>query len=100
MTESDSSIGEVSLHPTWMALGHRVAVAGGASTALLSLLRDVPLLAACKRGVIAWLATIVLVRTVAWLLAHTQLPPAIAAGTAGSDDDVAGGPEPAPADNN
>ncbi|MCP3914782.1 MAG: hypothetical protein GY711_04380 [bacterium] len=76
MEPSDLSIDEVSLHPTWMALGHRVAVAAGASAALISLLGDVPLLVASRRGLFAWLATFALARCFAWLLARTVVPPA------------------------
>lgn len=74
MEASDSSTGAPALHPTWTALGHRLAVTVGAATALIGLLRHVPLRFACLRGALAWLAVIALFRVGRALLERAPLP--------------------------
>ena len=75
MDPSDSTLGAPALHPTWTALGHRLAVTVGAGTALFGLLRHVPLRFACLRGALAWLAVIALFRVGRALLDWAPLPP-------------------------
>lgn len=53
----------MSLAPAWLVLGRRIAVAAGASTALVSLLVHNTLLTASLRGAIALIAVLVIVRT-------------------------------------
>jgi hypothetical protein len=67
MTDKD-----ITAHPlsaAWLALGRRLAVAGGASAALLSLFFDAPVWVASLRGGLTWLALRAIVR----LTAHAQL---------------------------
>ncbi|MFT5048625.1 MAG: hypothetical protein ACI8QZ_000012 [Chlamydiales bacterium] len=60
------------LSDAWVALTHRVAAIVGASTALISLLWDVPVSQASARGALAWLAVGLISRATAWLLAQTS----------------------------
>ncbi len=62
----------ITAHPlaaAWLALGRRLAVAGGALAALLSLFFDTPVWVASLRGALAWLAITAVVR----LCAHLQV---------------------------
>ncbi|MCY3001663.1 MAG: hypothetical protein NTV21_07655 [Planctomycetota bacterium] len=62
----------ITAHPlaaAWLAFGRRIAAAGGALAALISLFFDTPVWVASLRGALAWLALRVLVR----LLAHLQV---------------------------
>ena len=62
---------ELPLDRYWTAFGRLVAVFSGALVALLGQLADVPLLAACARGFVAFLAIRVLVRLGAGAIAWT-----------------------------
>jgi hypothetical protein len=62
----------ITAHPlaaAWLAFGRRLAVAGAALAALLSLFTDTPVWVASLRGALAWLAITAVVR----LCAHLQL---------------------------
>jgi hypothetical protein len=62
----------ITAHPltaAWLALGRRVAVAGGAFAALLSLYFDAPVWVATLRGAVAWLV----LRGIVRVTAHAQL---------------------------
>ena len=62
----------ITAHPlaaAWLALGRRLAVAGGALAALFSLFFDTPVWVASLRGALAWLAITAVVR----LCAHLQV---------------------------
>lgn len=62
----------ITAHPlavAWLAFGRRIAAAGGALAALVSLFFDTPVWVASLRGALAWLALRVLVS----LLAHVQV---------------------------
>jgi hypothetical protein len=62
----------ITAHPlaaAWLAVGRRLAVAGGALAALLSLFFDTPVWVASLRGALAWVAILALVR----LCAHLQV---------------------------
>jgi hypothetical protein len=54
-----------------LALGHRAAATVGASTALISLLFNASLTAACLRGASAWFAIEIIARLGDKLLART-----------------------------
>lgn len=54
----DSSLGPRPLVLAWRASGLRLAVAAGASVALLSLFGDTPVRIASLRGAIAWAAVL------------------------------------------
>ena len=62
MKPTDSSVGDVRLRPAWSALGHRIAAVVGAGTALLGLLRHVPVPIATFRGATGWFAVLLLFR--------------------------------------
>lgn len=66
---TDTPITEHPLSAAWLAIGRRLAVAGGSLAALISLFFDAPVWVASLRGALAWLAVRVLVR----LCAHAQL---------------------------
>lgn len=74
MEASDSSPGTPAFHPTWTALGHRLAVFVGAGTALFALLRDVSVRFASLRGALAWLAVAALFRAGRALLERATPP--------------------------
>jgi hypothetical protein len=62
----------ITAHPltaAWLAFGRRVAVAGGAFAALLSLCFDAPVWIATLRGAVAWLV----LRGIVRVTAHAQL---------------------------
>jgi len=62
----------ITTHPlsaAWLALGRRMAAAGGAFAALVSLFFDAPVWVASLRGVLTWIALRVIVR----VAAHAQL---------------------------
>ena len=68
-TESDDTQhAEQTLKPVWFAVSRRAAVAVGASAALLSLLRNVSVGAASRRGMVAFLAVTLLARFGFWLV--------------------------------
>ena len=61
----------ITAHPlglAWLALAKRVAVAGGALAALVSLIYDAPPWVACARGALTWLALVLLARVSRTLL--------------------------------
>ena len=59
----------------WTSLVQRAAVIAGCLTALLALVRHVPVHVASLRGAYAWGAVLVVERLGRWLLQHT-VPPA------------------------
>ncbi len=62
----------ITAHPlaaAWLAFGRRIAAAGGALAALVSLFFDTPVWVASLRGALAWLA----LRLLVCLLAHVQV---------------------------
>ena len=58
----DSSFEDSSLTSVWRALTSRLAVAVGATTALLSLIANTPVWVASLRGVVAWLALVLIAK--------------------------------------
>lgn len=62
METVDSSYEDSSLTSVWRALTSRLAVAVGATTALLSLIADTPVWVASLRGVVAWLALVLIAK--------------------------------------
>jgi hypothetical protein len=76
---TDKPITAFPLAVAWIAFGRRLAAAGGALAALVSLFFDTPVWVASLRGAAAWLTLRLLVR----LLAHLQVA------SIGSDDGTA-----------
>jgi hypothetical protein len=71
------------LAQSWLVFGRHLAVAAGASTALLSLLFHRSLTTACLRGAIAYCAAWVVTRLGHWAIMRTS-PSAIDKGTRSS----------------
>lgn len=63
---------ELSLDRWWTALGRLAAIFSGSLVVVLGLLSDVPLLAACGRGAVAFFAVRVLTWLGAWAIAWTR----------------------------
>lgn len=70
MEEDDLQV-PVSVNHAWASVTHRVAAIVGSVTALVSLLWDAPPSIASLRGVLAWLAILLLRRATDWLLVRT-----------------------------
>ena len=62
MNDPDSSSGVISLSHAWFALGHRVALIAGAGTALVAVLRHIPVRVASLRGALVWLSVVLVTR--------------------------------------
>ncbi|MCC7011045.1 MAG: hypothetical protein IT454_00670 [Planctomycetes bacterium] len=72
---TDSPITAHPLSAAWLALGRRLAAAGGALAALVSLFFEAPVWVASLRGALAWIAVRVLVRLCAHALLASIGPP-------------------------
>jgi hypothetical protein len=69
---TDRSAGDQPLQAAWRSLGSVLAVASGASIALVSLWSGVPVLIATSRGAIAFAGVTVVTRIGVWIIPHVR----------------------------